>query len=214
MRICRVQGVGYFGHTPEAYVDVLEAVYQPIKAVDPEAKVLLGGLAYDHWEPGGPFVQDFLDQVLIRRRRCLFRSDEFSLLPAFRAKCGNLMGTDILGKLAFLREKLAETMAWTNRSFAPRPVWLSDPPEHGGSDEVQSRYVVQVFVRSMTADLVSPVIWFMLIDDSDSDPRNWGLLNPDLNPKPSYYAYQTLTRNCLGPFTSELLAQRRPVLIR
>jgi Cellulase (glycosyl hydrolase family 5) len=179
---------GYFGHTPEAYVDILEAVYQPIKAVDPAAKVLLGGLAYDLWEPEGPFVQDFLDQVLINGGAAYFDLMNFHYYLAFRANW-EPYGHDILGKLAFLRAKM-------DYYDVDKPVvctetgWFTNP-DAGGSDEVQSRYVVQSFVRSMTADLY-PVIWFTLLD-SDWDPRNWGLLDMYLNPKPSYYAYQTLT---------------------
>jgi hypothetical protein len=184
------QGAGYFGHTPEAYVDILEAVYQPIKAVDPEAKVLLGGLAYDLWEPGGPFVQDFLDQVLINGGAAYFDLMNFHYYLAFRANW-EPYGHDILGKLAYLRDKMADY--GVDKPFVCTETgWFTspnvDPP---GSHEVQSRYVVQSLVRSMTADL-DPVIWFTLLDN-EWDPRNWGLLDVNLEPKPSYYAYQTLT---------------------
>ncbi len=35
-----------------------------IHAADPQAKVLIGGLAYDAFEPGGPFVRSFLGDTL------------------------------------------------------------------------------------------------------------------------------------------------------
>jgi hypothetical protein len=178
------QGAGFFGHTPEAYVDILEAVYQPIKAIDPEAKVLLGGLAYDAWPE--PFVEDFLDQVLIGGGAAYFDLMNFHYYLAFRANW-EPYGHDILGKLAYLRDKMADY--GVNKPIVCTETGWFTNPDAGGSDEVQSRYVVQGFVRSMTTDLY-PVIWFTLLD---SDPRNWGLLDIYLNPKPSYYAYQTLT---------------------
>ena len=183
------QGAGYFGHTPEAYVDILEAVYQPIKAVDPEAKVLLGGLAYDLWESAdGPFVEDFLDQVLINGGAAYFDLMNFHYYLAFRANW-EPYGHDILGKLAYLREKVAGY--GVDKPFACTETGWFTNPDAGGSDEVQSRYIVQSFVRSMAADL-APVIWFTLLDN-EWDPRNWGLLDLSLEPKPSYYAYRTLT---------------------
>jgi hypothetical protein len=182
------EGFGYFGDTPQAYVDVLEAVYEPIKAVDPEAKVLLGGLAYDSWEPDGPFVQDFLDQVLISGGAAYFDLMNFHYYVSFRANW-EPYGYDILGKLAFLRDKLASY--GVDKPFVCTETgWFSNF-QGGNGHEMQSRYVIQGFVRSMTTDM-GLVIWFTLLDGAD-DPRNWGLLDLDLNPKPSYYAYQTLT---------------------
>jgi len=180
------QGAGYFGHTPEAYVDILEAVYQPMKSVDPEAKVLLGGLAYDAWPD--PFVEEFLDQVLINGGAAYFDVMNFHYYLVFRANW-EPYGHDILGKLAYLRDKLASY--GVDKPFVCTETgWFSNEVA-GGSHEVQSRYVVQGFVRSMSSD-IGLVIWFTLLDYA-SDPRNWGLVDVDLNPKPAYYAYQTLT---------------------
>ena len=182
------EGQGFFGHTPEAYVDILEAVYQPIKAVDPEARVLLGGLAYDAWEPDGPFVQDFLDQVLMDGGDAYFDLMNFHYYLAFRSTW-EPYGNDILGKLAFLRGKLADYSV--DKPFVCTETgWFSNF-QSGDGHEIQSQYVVQAFVRSMTTEM-EVVIWYTLVD-SAADPRNWGLLDVDLNPKPSYYAYQVLT---------------------
>ncbi|MBN1134948.1 MAG: hypothetical protein JXM73_00075 [Anaerolineae bacterium] len=185
------QGHGYFGHTPEAYVDILEAVYQPIKAVDPEAKVLLGGLAYDAWPD--PFVEDFLDQVLINGGGAHFDVMNFHYYRAFRENW-EPYGHDILGKLAFLRDKLASY--GVDKPFVCTETgWFSNF-QQGNGHEIQSRYVVQGFVRSLTTDM-ELVIWYTLVDDVD-DLRNWGLLDVDWNPKPSYDAYQTLTAQLSG----------------
>ena len=61
---------------------------------------------------------------------------------------------------------------------------------HGGSDELQSRHVAKVFSRSMATDL-RITIWFMLSEDTDPTAVKYGLVDSDLNPKPSPYAYQT-----------------------
>ena len=188
------EGFGFFGHTPQAYVDILEAVYQPIKAIDPEAKILLGGLAYDNWEPDGPFVQDFLDQVLEKGGAAYFDLMNFHYYLAFRANW-EPYGQDILGKLAYLRDKLVDEYSVDKPFVCTETGWFSNF-QGGNGHEIQSRYVVQGFVRSMTTDM-DLVIWFTLADQA-VDPRNWGLVDVDLNPKPSYYAYQTLTTQLSG----------------
>ena len=204
------EGQGFFGHTPAAYVDILEAVYQPIKAVDPEARVLLGGLAYDAWEPDGPFVQDFLDQVLMDGGDAYFDLMNFHYYLAFRSNW-EPYGTDILGKLAFLRGKLADYSV--DKPFVCTETgWFSNF-QNGNGHEIQSQYVVQAFVRSMTTDM-EVVIWYTLVD-SAADPRNWGLLDVDLNPKPSYYAYQVLTTQLSrADFVRKLsLEETTPILV-
>jgi len=185
------QGAGYFGYTPEAYVDVLEAVYQPIKAIDPGAKILLGGLAYDAWPD--PFVEDFLDQVLIHGGADYFDLMNFHYYVAFRANW-EPYGREILGKLAYLRDKLA--YYGVDKPFVCTETgWFSNS-QGGDGNEIQSRQVVQSFIRGVVADM-SVVIWFTLAD-SNSDLRQWGLVDVNLNPKPSYYAHQTLTAQMSG----------------
>ncbi len=182
------KGEGYFGHTPKAYVDILKAVYQPIKAIDPEAKVLFGGIAYDAWEPDGPFVRDFLDQVLLNGGGAYFDLMSFHYYRAFRDNW-EPYGHDLLGKLAYLRDKLA-SYGVDKPLICTETGWFSSY-QGGDGNEIQSRYVVQGFVRSMTTDM-DAVIWFTLVDHA-ADPRSWGLVDVDLNPKPSYYAQKTLT---------------------
>lgn len=183
------QGAGYFGYTPEAYVDILEAIYQPVKAADPSAQVLLGGLAYDAWPD--PFVEDFLDQVLINGGAAYFDQMNFHYYMAFSANW-EPYGHDILGKLAYLHDKLAEY--GVDKPFVCTETgWYSNL---GSSKEIQSRYVVQAFVRGMTTDM-DVLIWFMLVDNPN-DLYASGLLDHHLNPKPSYYAYQTLTTQMFG----------------
>ncbi len=192
-------GCSYFGHTPQAYVDVLAAVYQPMKEVDPEAQIVLGGLAYDWWEdasPPGPFVREFLDEVLLKGGGDYFDVMNFHYYPNHRSDW-EPYGTDIIGKVNYLRDKLARDYG-VSKPFICTETGMWSDEFHQGSDELQSRYVPQVFARSSAAEL-GIVIWFTLIDDDDPFARKWGLLNPDLSSKPAYDAYRTLSRQ-LSPF--------------
>ena len=184
-------GWGYWGNQPADYAAMLEAVYQPMKAIDAETQIVLGGLAYDWFTTsGGPFVPEFLDGVLENNGGAFFDVMNFHYFPSFHANW-DPYGVDIIGKANYLRDKLSfyglekplictETGTWSDVA-------------HNSSDERQSRYVPQVFVRSMAADLEFAV-WFKLIDDDILGIPKWGLLTAELNPKPSYQAYLALAR--------------------
>ena len=181
-------GLGYWGTDPEAYADMLAAVYQPIKQVDPEAQVLIGGLCFDFWEEeGGPFIKDFLDRVLERGGGEYFDVLNFHYYPTAFAFKWDPYGPGLIGKTRFLRYKLA--------AFdLHKPMICTEAGVENvntGTDEIQSRYVPILYVQAMAADLLS-LSWFLLVDQ---DPGYWktGLLYPDLARKPAYYAYQTIT---------------------
>jgi hypothetical protein len=183
-------GYGYFGNQPQAYYDLLRAVYRRVKRVDPEAQIVFGGLAYDNWndgENGLPFVRDFLDKVLELGGARYFDFMNFHYYPVF-APVWDPYGPGIIGKATFLRDKLAEY--GVDKPFICTEAGMWSDAAHGGSDELQSRYVAQVYARSAAAEL-KPTIWYQLADDDILGTWKFGLVNYDLSPKPSYRAYQT-----------------------
>ncbi len=191
-------GWGFWGNEPAAYAAMLAAVYQPMKGADPEAQIVLGGLAYDWWtDDGGPFAKEFLDGVLQNGGGNSFDVMNFHYFPAFRSNWDQY-GPGIIGKANRLRDKLASYGLDKPLLCTEAGMW-SDAL-HGGSDELQSRYVPQVFVRSVAADLKA-TIWLRLVDDAALGSWKRGLLNPDLSPKPAYVAYQTLARQLAGADT-------------
>jgi hypothetical protein len=186
------QGYGFFGTQPKAYVDTLKAVYGPMKAADPEVQIVFGGIAYDNWidnEPPGPFIPDFLDRVLEEGGGAYFDIMNFHYYPAFRY-VWEPYGTGILGKVSYLRRTLEAHGVYKPFLCTEAGFWSDSA--HGGGDEEQSRYVVQVLTRSMVADL-KVLIWFLFVDEIHLGGRKYGLLHPDLRPKPAYIAYQTFS---------------------
>ena len=185
------RGASYWGNEPAAYAGMLAAVYQPMKTADPEAQIVFGGLAYDCWESeGGPFVEEFLDGVLSNHGGDYFDVMNFHYFPTFRPNWEEY-GTGIIGKATYIRDKLASYGVQKPLICTETSMWSDEA--HGGSDELQSRYVPQVFARSMATDLKT-TIWLMLIDGDEVGIRKYGLLNPDLSPKPAYFAYRTLAQ--------------------
>jgi hypothetical protein len=143
-------GWGYWGNEPAVYAQMLKTVYQPIKNVDPEAQIVLGGLSYDWFAPDGPFVREFLDGVLENDGGSYFDLMNFHYYPAFAGNW-NPYGPGIIGKSAFLRNVLSEYGVHKPLICTKTGLW-SDA-ESGGSTELQSRYVPQVFARSVVAGL-------------------------------------------------------------
>ena len=197
------QGFGFFGDKPQAYVDTLEAVYQPVKEIDPAAQVVFGGMAYDGWESG--FSETFLDDVLAIMQangRYPFDLMNFHYYPVFAAKWENLdSGIDIIAKTNYIRNKMAGYGAGMPLICTETSMWSNCIDEEidvlCGSDEKQSRYVPQVYARSRAAGLEFS-IWFMLYDVDEEGAWDYGLLDPDLRAKPSRQAYLTLGRQLVG----------------
>lgn len=183
-------GCGLFGHQPEAYTQMLAAVYGPIKAIDPEAKIIFGGLAHDRFssdDPPGCFAKDFLDKVLEAGGENYFDIMNFHYYPGFREVWAPY-GEGIAGKATSLRERMVAQGVSKPLMCTETSMWSDGL--HGGSDELQSRYVAQVYTRSATADLAATV-WFMLLDCADPSTWQTGLLTVDGVSKAAYDAYQT-----------------------
>jgi hypothetical protein len=182
--------VGFFGHQPKVYVQTLAAIYGPIKAVDPQAQILLGGLAYDRWTSeglDGSFAEGFLDGVLQNGGGSYFDVMNFHYYNAFREKW-DPYGPGLIGKATALRQKLASY--GVDKPFMCTETGLSSDAAHGSSEELQARHVPKVFARTMAADLQATT-WYRLFDTDQAWAWQFGLLDVTARRKPSFHAFQT-----------------------
>ncbi len=190
------------------YATMLKSVYPAVKQANPEAKVLLGALAYDNWPlDGGKFDPWFFDQVLDSKAgngKNYFDIINFHYYYAWAWKWDNgLYNNGVIAKAGYLRQ---EYMDKTGDAIS-KPVMLSEigsPSSGPASDkqdyslQKQADDVFKEMTRAMSAGL-SPIIWFMGVDQTGpSWERKYGLLANDLTMKPGYYSYQTFTREMAG----------------
>lgn len=182
-------GWGEFGGH---YAQMLSVVYPAVKSANPNAQVVMGGIAYDWFEDqDGPFVRSFLDDVLAAGGGAHFDVMNFHSYPAFSHTWAQ-QGPGLLEKTQAVRSKLAEYGVGHKPIVITEAGWHSDsPPQQPSSPQIQARYVVQLFTQSLAAD-VDVMIWWMLHDPGGFYYAN-GLVTGEgsAQPKLSFWAYQT-----------------------
>ena len=189
-------GGSIWGDHGAEYARLLCDAYPAIKLASPNAKIVLGGLAYDYFEEeGGVFVRRFLDDVLVAGGgRCLDFMN-FHYYPFFESRWMPY-GPGLSGKANYLRSKLA------SYGFGSLPFVITEAghhsnayPEQPSTPEIQSAYVVKLFTQAISSN-IQTMIWFSWYDLSGYWAAT-GLLTTSLEPKPSYTAFR-VARNKLG----------------
>lgn len=186
----------HWGDHGAEYANMLATIYPAIKAANPQAQVVIGGLALDWFEAeGGPFVESFLSDVLAAGGGNYFDVMNFHSYPAFYSRWTNNLGPGLLGKAEAVRSVLAD-YGLEKPVIVTEAGWMSNERPGAfipGSPEIQARYVVQLFTESMAADL-DVMIWWLLFDPAFPYPFMNGLVTegPLVEPKLSYTVYQNM----------------------
>lgn len=170
------------------YATHLMAGYAAVKAANPNAQVVMGGLAMD-WFEGGSFDPNFLDDMLTACTGTCFDIGNFHYYPLYRATWESY-GRDIIGKATAFRQMLA-AKGFTRPLMATETSWVysTRPPSDWGGADVQARYVPKTMVRGMAANLLT-LSWYAMID---ADPDQPGLLGGyPLQPRLGYTALMRL----------------------
>ncbi len=193
------EGWGEYG---AEYAQMLAAVYPAVKAANPNASVLMGGLAYDNfYDKGGNFIRSFLDDVLKAGGGAYFDVMNIHAYPLFGpdwikaidptcVATNSCYGPGLLEKVAYVRNKLAGYKL-TKPMMVTESGWHSDnAPDQPSSPEYHARYVFELFTESKAAD-VRNMIYFALADSGNYPYAN-GLITSDTPPvrKPAFTAYQ------------------------
>ena len=176
------------------YAEMLKVAYPAIKATDPLAEVIVGGLLLD--SPIKPSSQ-FAEGILQAGGGPYFDVLAFNAYTYYQGAIGKMRNpnwpgsvTAVPDKVLFLRTVLDQY------GFGEKPLmateasmvwWNVTTPEFL---ETQAMYVTRVYAEALSLGLEG-LIYYSMTDDWLG--RSNGLLRTDLSKKPSYYAYQTAT---------------------
>ena len=194
------------------YAEMLKVAYPAIKAADPRAQVMLGGLLMDcdPTQSAGQRCERsrFLEGVLRAGGAPYFDILSFHGYVLFN---GTLRldiqhpgwvarGGAVLGKIDFLREVLrnygvSKPIMDTEGALVCDPYnYSACRPVGTAFYEAQADYVVWLYVRNWAEGLVGTV-WY---DFQDGGWRYSGLLDANGTPRPAYFAFKFLGEELRG----------------
>jgi len=173
---------GYFG---KEYALMLKEAYPAIKASDPSAQLVMGGLAYDGFtKDGGNFYKPFINNVLANGGGEYFDIMNFHYYYFARETWEG----SIIGKVNALKVVMAQY-------GIDKPMICTEVGIWGYEEEyyldLQARYVPMVYTRGFSAGLAS-VLWFPLASSAGGIFEGGLLREEDLSEKPAYLSYKVM----------------------
>lgn len=167
-----------WGNDGAGYAEMLSVVVPAIKAANPNAKILLGGVAMDWFtdiQPGdaftnpGDFVRTFVDDVFAAGGGEHIDIMAIHQYPAFRAQWspgGQGMG---------LIEKVNATREIMSQYGVSKPIMITESGTNSNianvsqaeGEELQSRYLTELFTQAYAAS-VDAMMWFTMYDDNQT----------------------------------------------
>ena len=181
----------------EDYVALLAAASPEVRAADPEAAVVMGGVAglgSDYLDAClGLGAADYVDAIAYHPYAETIGEEGQPEEDEFRPKerlCRDL--------LAFVRGLVGQHTAKDLEVWITEVGWTTCAEIPPGVDEdTQADYMLRTLINYASTD-VDRVIWFNLRDTHLNDQDRYGLLAQDLSPKPSYLFFSTFSR-VFGP---------------
>jgi hypothetical protein len=177
------------------YVKVLEAAYTAIKANQPGAKVLLGGL-------GGYDRDNYLEGILKAGGGKYFDILDFHIYLDFPS----------FWHVIKVEKKVAQFRDILKKYGLSKPIWATEmttgqsalgKKAQADGEKILAELVVKRYVTLLSED-VERAFWKYF----DTPKVPGGLLNPDLSPKLAYNAYGVMTRRLGGFLKVEDLSRK------
>jgi hypothetical protein len=169
------------------YLDLLKVTSEAIKSADPTAKVVLGGLA----NADSRYLQALYD---------LGGAPDFDVV-SIHLYSYPAHGVDpIMNAVTSIRDLM------NTNGDSTKPLWLteigwSDAPNAWGAPTVPQNeiaaFVTAVYSAPLPADLIFWYNFRNIFPNSTDVEHNFGLVNADFTPKPSFEAYAALSKPCV-----------------
>jgi hypothetical protein len=187
------------------YGEMLKVVGPAIKAADPDAKILVGGLLLNKpvtLDPGTNKPALFLKGILQAGAAPYFDIVPYHAYPSYT---GQQIDYDVddgpwqswggwtLGKARFLRQIMDEygvdkPLFLNETALGCNPDYYSCEPPPAQFYEAQADYLARTFTRALSED-IGGLTWYTL---NGPGWREGGLLDNSYNPRPAYVAYKHL----------------------
>jgi hypothetical protein len=182
---------GGWGEFGAAYAEMLKTIYPEVHGANPNANVVLGGLAYNYFTTeGGLFIREFLDDVLEADGGKYFdiMNVHHYPFPRDRRNWTDSNSSGLVQKVADINKKLA-----AHKLVKPLMItevgWHSDNNDlYPSTEEFQARHIVQLLTQAVAVDAIS-AIWWSLADPSEY-PYKTGLMAENRQLKASYDVYR------------------------
>ena len=178
----------------EDYVQLLKVAYLNVKEVNPNAKVVLGGLAYwydkEYNRPPylGPILELIARDPEARRHNHYF---DIVSVHAYSAPLNSYTEPLIMREIMELRG--IKKPIWISESNV---VPLDDTANHlppGGwraTLDQQASYVIQSMAMALSAGVERYAMYKMVDEEPENQTDLWGLVRNNRSLKPAYVAYQ------------------------
>ncbi|HSO27762.1 MAG TPA: hypothetical protein VLS48_06800 [Anaerolineales bacterium] len=197
------------------YAEMLKQTYNQIKAADPQAQVMVGGLLLD-CDPNNPpivngvakdcSISKFLEGVLRNGGGDYFDGVSFHSYDYYSEITGlygngnwnedsQSAGPSFLPRAEYIQGLLDQYNVRGKFLFSSETSMLCSIDCDEDYELTKAYYVVQLYTQSMVEQLHGAV-WY----DLNGGWKQSGLMYSDGTPRPAYYAFQT-TRKLLGGLT-------------
>jgi hypothetical protein len=181
-------GQAFWGDYGAEYAEMLCVARWHARQASDKAQIVFGGVAHDWFRAdGGPFVESFVDDVLLGGGGKCMDVMNFHYYPVFAGRW-QAYGNGIIGKAEYFRQKLAG-YGLDKPMMCTEAGWHSDAQnQYPSSPQMQAEFALKLFAQTRAANLISNIWWTWI--DLDATVGSFGLLSQSLSPKPSYYAFQ------------------------
>ena len=173
----------------EEYVGILKAAHETIRAVDPKAKVVLGGLQMNGiipnpWSPVK--VENFLQKIYDAGGKPYF--DVVNIHPY-------VLATKDQGP-AYAAKLVRDTvLVMEKHSDAQKPLWITEiglGTGNGVTEQMQAEHLAGICEEMINVPQVKAIYWFLLRDMDKSvsgGEDTMGLISTTGRRKPAYAAF-------------------------
>ncbi len=177
--------------TPESYFKLLQAVYPRIKAVDPNVTVIAGA------STSGAVKKGWLEEIV--KLGALEYCDAISIHSYNYNEPFPQRGPEACSAwMTGVQKMLA---GYNDGQDVPFYVTEMGWPTHvtkGGTDpELSASYLARLYLLARTSDSFQGLWWYDFQDDGWNpkyNEDNFGLVRPDLTPKPAYYVIADISQ--------------------